>query len=48
MGHSCVSNVERTRLRCLQTENSTASFRTLLEVNEATNFKIRAKRSFVD
>ena len=48
MGHSCVSSVERTRLGCLQTENSTASFRTLLEVNETTDFKIGAKRSFVD
>ena len=48
MGHFCVSSVERTRLGCLQTENSTASFRTLLEVNEATDFKIGAKRSFVD
>ena len=46
MGYSCVSNVERTRLGCLQTENSTASFRTLLEVNETTDFKIGAEGKF--
>ena len=46
MGHSCVSSVERTRLGCLQTENSNASVRTLLEVNETTDFKIEAKRKF--